>query len=149
MNWSEEWITTAREIVQDEYKLRYIDRGTTGTGALDSPARASPDPDVDAETDTNMGARAQDAGTPENPVQSDSDSDLEDEPNIFEELDDNTEDQQGLTDEVQRYLSAPVENVSNALEWWSDRRASFPRRWHSITSPSQVRVRLCLCTHPS
>lgn len=46
--------------------------------------------------------------------------------NIFEALENEDIGDDEVSDELTRYLSTDPERVKDALEWWNDRRASFP-----------------------
>jgi len=47
--------------------------------------------------------------------------------NIFDNLPDLAPALSDLLDELDRYLATDVEDVRDALMWWYERRATFPR----------------------
>lgn len=111
MNWEEDWIATAREIVLDEYKLRY-NNGQTG--------RTSTDTEDDSGTPGTAARHAKDKGKARA-------THAPEEINIFDALESfPAQEHNDMEDELVRYLNSPPEPITNALLWWHDRRKTFP-----------------------
>ncbi|PIL36561.1 hypothetical protein GSI_00250 [Ganoderma sinense ZZ0214-1] len=110
LRWSESWRRTAIKLVTDEYRSSYENRVPKDN--------ASSAKDTGSAGATGVGpgrAKGKAKATVE-----------DDEKNIFDTLDTLTSKVPDVRDELKRYLSTDVEPVSDALQWWNDRRATFP-----------------------
>ncbi|OJT07830.1 hypothetical protein TRAPUB_1276 [Trametes pubescens] len=100
MKWKEEWISNAREILRTEYEKRYAN-------CLPRAKQTHPGSDESGEEASSLVEEKNDI-------------------NIFEALEHEDVADDEVSDELTRYLSTDPERVKDALEWWNDRRASFP-----------------------
>ncbi|OJT15390.1 Zinc finger BED domain-containing protein RICESLEEPER 3 [Trametes pubescens] len=143
MKWSDQWITTARQIVSKEYATNYASRFNAIKADKDVPAHEMSDEEEDE--GNNIEPEEQDddeddeddpfLGKPDEPEPSEtasatsgnSDFDEDDTENIFEHLETlGPLKPNEVSDELARYLSSDPEDVSDPIQWWCDRRAQYP-----------------------
>ncbi|KAF5324406.1 hypothetical protein D9619_011183 [Psilocybe cf. subviscida] len=99
--WTEAWLVTARELVEDKFNELYASR------RVSSVAPRTPSPNKPSATL----------------------SDLEDDDdNIFDNMDRlQPVASEETQDKLAQYLAAPVEKVSDGLKWWTARKQMYPR----------------------
>ncbi|GLB40081.1 hypothetical protein LshimejAT787_0705910 [Lyophyllum shimeji] len=108
--WKEDWITTARLLVREEFESSYANRTTDDSKNGEADANSS-------ESDMEMVPPAAKDKTSKTASQ-----------NMFDDLFAITPSaSKPRVDELALYLSTEPENVSDALKWWHEKRLTYPR----------------------
>ncbi len=140
MKWRHDWITNARNIIRTEYEKRYANRFSRARHNSGFDKSSTEDAPVN-ENVCHWHARIQ--------LVSNTGPHSQPDMNIFEALEHENIVDDEVSDELTRYLSTDPERVKDALEWWNDRRASFPNLlrmaldYLSIPGMSGVRSSCC------
>lgn len=96
MDWEADWISTAENLVRNEFKDSYID---TATKNIDNLGDTEGHSDEQAKKKTNMFDSLPALAPPK---------------------------ASDLGSELDRYLTADVEHVTDAIIWWHERRHTYP-----------------------
>jgi len=125
-NWEAAWIDTAHQIVRDEFDWSYSSLDVAGDGT-----------DMQVDTDTVVSRHCLLKYVFVDFLF----EILPEYMNIFDNLPDLAQASSDRRDELDRYLASDVENVTDALMWWYERRAAFPHlslmAWDYLSIPGE------------
>ncbi|PIL33222.1 hypothetical protein GSI_04672 [Ganoderma sinense ZZ0214-1] len=139
MKWRPDWKKTALELVQNEWHDRYADRPLPGIPDEEeqlpsmpprTPTDINSDPGVHSDNERNMRGSQSDEQSEKSGSSGllDSSDEFGLGANIHAIFEDPAPpDLQELGNELERYLRAGVEHCPNAIKWWVDRHAVYPR----------------------